>query len=624
MAYANLGSDKVNVPFRTEEGARGLIHPELPNERKKLLDGCVGCTKVSAHAPCEFIGNEIAFGERRHQLLAPENRVRVEDLWRVMTALWAAGYIHHPYDNGDLPYNAGGANNQAQAVFYEIVSVSGSRMRLKGRNPKLIVLGNSVPNPDWPGSGGRYLMVDHICSLPVGSQVEFLQPSVLAGKLTPWIKKVHAPASDDLENVEFDVDLSCPVTKARRPLDMKWPPFEDRYSCRIWWWALQPEAWPRVEVTEETQFTRRDVVATVASLPGDKRWPLLRSDGAETRILFPGMLSPGTVAVAAEVSGVWVWKGEDWILPRLVTTQVAYNSWTTRVELADLLTEFPTATRVRAIFHPEAVAADTFRMPWASGCANCQRDRSASYVHHDGWRCMEVNATGFENFKRRCWQPVGKAGSGCDRFGLGSDGDRFGPTPVAAPIPDVRTGSLWARLYQRSSWVIQQGLPGASSSRAFSVSMPAGGGTSLASLCGGWSDGVPIGFFASVRPLYGSPMGKREEFEDEDGPNHRLVPGLYAAQKPWVAGTAPTPGVLPSLVSGWGSRENALGGAMGDRLGQFPTRGAGHTGLHTWAFGGSGFGLSNRLVGGQEVFVTGINPLAVDGGFAEEIRRRFA
>ena len=610
MAWAGLTIAKTNEPFRSEAGAEAIVFPEgvFAGERKGLLAGCLVCGKSAAHSPCWMIGAAIPFGETRHQRIPAARRPDVVTAHRIASALWLAGMIHQPMDTGDLAINAGEANNATQYVDCAIVSVAGNVLTVRGPNPKRIVLGRSVPNPDWPGDGPRLLTESYECALPIGAMVKFAEPSCLAGKLRPYVIGVEVPETDDEGETEWSVELSCDVSNAEAPADLAFPASE--YRCRFYWYAFSPEKWPNWQVAEETQFTRRSKTFTRAEIEAASGVVTLdNSSEGETRVLTEALW-----AGALTVESVAGPRDAAWIAARLTTTQVGYRSWETRLDLGDLLTEEPGTTSVDVEWMPEAVSGDSWRLQFPSGCGNCQKDRTGSYVHHDGWRCTKASeASAFGTFKRSCWQPS------CDGFAIGYVGNAVGTLTRGAD--DARDTTWWGPMWTRQSMVVVQYLEGFG---FFTLKMPAHGGPSIEGLVGGWSDSVPTGKFPSQTPLFGAVFGQREEFEDEDGPNHRIVHGLFQAREEWTAGTTPTQGAAGELISGWNSRTNALGAAMSARQRQFPTRGAGNTHLYEWEPSSSGLGWSNKLVEGQAAYATGMDLAeAEDSELAGVVRARF-
>ena len=81
-------------------------------------------------------------------------------------------------------------------------------------------------------------------------------------------------------------------------------------------------------------------------------------------------------------------------------------------------------------FWAGATATDPERLNHRGQCGNCQFDPSASYAHHDGWRCTQVACSQFATFKRNCWQPS------ADAFNLADEGGGFQSGNVVRPAAD--------------------------------------------------------------------------------------------------------------------------------------------------------------------------------------------
>jgi hypothetical protein len=87
--------------------------------------------------------------------------------------------------------------------------------------------------------------------------------------------------------------------------------------------------------------------------------------------------------------------------------------------------------------------------------------------------------------------------------------------------------------------------------------------------------------------------------------------GLFAAQPssddPYVAGSPPTDGAAPKLVSGWKSRTAADGSARPAELRHLPDYAVGACHLHNWTAAGGGLKWVNRLRSGQEFHIANID-----------------
>lgn len=594
--YADQRTDVTGSPWRTDSGERWSNFPVTGlDEYKRINAGCSGCPKRETHNACEEIAISVPFGETRHQRVPYANRITI-DTWKTLHgALWLAGYIHQPYDDGSLIFNAGAANNASQSKRFEIRGVSGSTLTLYGENPRRLVITVSSPNPDWPAEGGRLTTSQIEVGLPPGAMVKFLPPSVLESKLRPHIVSVNAPDSD-ADEVEFSIELSCAVSNATQPLDAAFP--APTYYVEIYWPELLGFGFERIEPQGEAQFSTREMTFTRAEAEaGDLE--LLDANGDPTRIIYPSLRD--TAAIVSTRA-----EGEDWVLidvenADFETTQGA-SAWSTvyKPEAAIATGDWD---EIRIQFFAESTSDNVYREQWQGHCANDQLAPDG-HAHDDGRRCTRVTSTQFDTYRAGCWQPD------CDGFSLGVGQNTIGAVSRRpADLADPKHYST--RVWTREGLILVQGVVGAAGPGNFSVSLPSGGGPSLASLVGGWSRGVPGGLFASKDPVYGPAFGQRVVTESDGNYDQELRFGLFAAEPtaadPYVAGTDPTDGALPALVTGWKSATAADGGSRPSELRHLPPYPVGTCHLYNWTGAGAGLRDYNYMQTDCELIVAAID-----------------
>lgn len=616
MTFVNVGSDKSNSPMRT---AAGLAWSDLPatgnTEVGVQLPSCATCPKLAAHNPCSRLGWKVAHGDTSYGDVSSGSRVSYREWKRIFQAAWQLAYVFQGMIGDDIIFNAGeGGDNASQFFDFEIVSVSGATLTLKGDNPKRLTLGRSIPNPDPFSGGGALSTVTEYFALRLGARVEFRGASVLRGKLAPYITSITPPVSNAQGNVTFTVTLSSNVSNAKQPYDAFYPPADGKYYCRVRFYQFHDPGWPNCQPPIEALFSRVTQSITRAAAVGASGEPeLLDTDGDPTRVIPPGVDPATAPTLVVEHPD-----GDFSVDPagRIVTVQNGYLDWTTTLDVSDLLTAYPAATGFVATFRAESVAADAERIPHRGQCGNCQKDETGSYAHHDGWRCTQVACSGFASFKRNCWQP------NASHFNLANEEGGYNAGNANTPAADVRNGTRLARLFTGVSWVIIQGIPGESSARNFHLELR--GIPGLQEILGAWAGGVPSGLFASQTPFYSPALGIATWGTDGSGNDTVSIAfGAFNLRNTWTAGDDPEPGILPTLAGSWEGQESATGGADVARLNGFPAGWTGHTHLYSLDTSGSAYALTNRRVE-QEVFVTGIDPDNEDDTFAAQARSRAA
>jgi hypothetical protein len=542
-----------------------------------------------------------------------------------MAALWLFSYCQNGVLYGTL-YNLGmgTANNISQRVTYEISAVVSPRvLRLKGPNPKRLSLGISRLNPEWPlpdpltGEKSRIISDTAFIALPPGAMAVFEWPSVLFANMNPFVRVITPPVSEDLEDVEFDVEFSCSVANARKPVDLQHPPEDGKYYVTLYFYSTIPEAWPNYQVSFERQWASTGVTKTRAeALALSGLIPLKDTAGDDARVLPPDLFT-GCMALVRKRTGV----AEEWFTPganRMTTVVVVPGlSWATTLDINEWITA-DTET-IRILYRPEALAGDSFRMPHYSSCALSQVDRSGSYLHGSNRRCMDVSCSGFANYADECWQP------GADKFSLGTNKNSYGAGGAYLPTDPFDTDP-WSYIWSRSSGYVMQGLPGVSSYRNFWYVRLSGGGPSVQELLGGFADELYAGYFATAYPIFLATLGVRSTGTNSAGATQTITYGAHIARTLQNCNGTPATGSLATAVSGWDSRwSNPLGVVWVAKLGTFPRQRSGKTSLRTYVHSGDGRATYCQLSSGvQEVYATNLSRADVDETLADEIRARFA
>src|SRR5690606_25801529 len=291
-----LGTSKVNAAQETTSGRKmhtiPATSPTLTNT-SAILPSCSGCAQETAHDVCRAIRYAVPWNESRYERVTQSGRPDRAEFNRLQSALSILGHIGNGLIGDEILFNAGAANNGSQLVVSEMVSASGTTLTLKGPNPKRIPIGISRLNPNWPldddpinGTPNRIQTDTVYIALPVGAEVQFLAPSVLSGKLRPWIKSIAVPASTSLNDVTFSVTLSASASNADTPYDDGVVDDDHVYKCRVRFEAALPATWANVQSPRERAWHK--VTQVISSATKDE---LLDKEAGRTRILWPEMSS---------------------------------------------------------------------------------------------------------------------------------------------------------------------------------------------------------------------------------------------------------------------------------------------------------------------------------------------
>jgi len=608
-----------DVPNRTAAGQEAIAFPDMievegqPDvvEKPVRLRACSACTKKALHNCTKKIAFSPPHGEHRYQRVPEANRPTKAVIDRIQKSFHLMGFAAWGLIGDDVIYNAGGGNNGSQRVVYEIVGASGDTLTLRGPNPKNILIGSLRANPNYPlpdpqtGVTSALVPEGFEITLPVGGAVEFLSESVLTNKLVPMVVGITLPASDDLEDdVTFGLKTNCQVGNAMRPIDLAYPP--DSYHCIVRFEALAPDFYLNVQGLVDAQFSRK----TISDVSCATAIELKDNDDDDARVLYPIMWPGRAVTVTLSDGRVL---GDAEITAALTTTQTA-GGWSTELDLTAYAGLTATIT-----YHPEAVAADTLRIPFQGGCSNSQ---FVGGYGDSGRVCVAIEASERANHRQECWQPE------CTNFSIGGASNGFGnkPTPPQDPTADWLTG-LWTR--QR--WVASNTVAGASSYRYVQLSKPVGGGPSIQGLTGGWRDEVIAASDKPTKyPYDAAVFGKRVTWENDGNSYHGLVHGGLFARPDVLVPNGPdfthdaASGYNAGCISGdaaFQAQADALGTQHSALLKLFPYRYVGSCGVDDYAT--TGGHRVNGVVASSAAYIAGVDRDATDGQLERHIKGTF-
>lgn len=570
----DLGSNKLEVGTKkwfSRFPTTGLAETNIVHE------GCRNCTKVEDHETCNGTGIQIPFGEHRHERIPEENTVTVEEMVQLRSALWKAHYIQNGVIKNVL-YNMGdGANNVSQQLSYRIIGATGKTLTLRGRNPKYLNFANSIINPNYPGINPetgepepRLIGLEDNGVMPVGGSVIFKYPSVLVNKNEPWITKINPPESDDIDDVEFSIEVSNNISRARQPYDKKYPPGPNGYFCEVFFYFTAPEAHPNYQSNYDAQFSPSSVTLTKAQLVAASGVITLKNnDGANCRVIYPNMENifgrkPLLITVT-ETDGQTYFIDGGIHQDKLNTEQLSL-SWVTTFDASFF--DSDNLETIKLDYWSESVSEDETRRVFLGNCLNSQRDFSESYIHDEATKrvCVNINCNKFDTFRGQCWQP--------DSNGFSLTSSKMKQTPV-------HDGSWWSKFWEDTSLTLNQGFPGVSSHRNWSYSRI--GGPSLGELVGYHNNIIPGGKFPLKERAHYPSLGRRDIYETDDGDRQQTLPGLYVRSEEQDA-TNPikTNGFCPSSIPGWTARLNDDGDLIQDELYYYPLGHIGATNLTNW------------------------------------------
>jgi len=599
MAWVTF-PEREGVAFKNADGKRNFREPSLTDSEPQYATapGCSGCSQAETHAPCIALGFTGDVEAQRWEHVSENVRLDWEFAAAIQQAAWLLGYIQNGYPH-DVIYNYGEAGNVEQSAVYEIVSVSGATLTLKGANPKNLRRDVAILNPDWPATPGRLLYSTESFALPVGAACDFLAPSVYHEKgFSPYVASISYPESDD-PVVEFEVVLSARAASCKNPYDEKFPAADGKYYVRLYWNQDTRDSYPNLQPNRGAWFSRRTVML-------ENQGVVTFSNGENnTRVLYPGML-PGALTVRyTDTVGRIATLSAEQITARLSTVQNAEDDWTSTLDLSDI-----EGTNFVVTYRPQCASGeDQDLIPFAAHCANAQRDFATS--GQPVWFCANPQASKLDSFQPRCWQPE------CDGFCLGVEGAHgFQISRSPDPPAEVRLAAYWDRLWHRGDWYIEQLVVGESGVRNYRIGRPSGGGPSLEGIIGGFVDSVPTGKYPLRWNYYAPTMGELETIEETDpesenyGRTLSLVFGAFFAQ---------TEQDLTEAIP----LEGALSGALGLEPETPPWIGA----TDIYSYGITVLGLNRRAdqYAQQEAYAVAIEPGATeDASVSADIRARFA
>lgn len=464
-------------PQSTDEGSKSFRVPTTSwTVTKALLTKCQGCPQESAHSITTEFRAQVGDNEQRYDEIPTAVRLRTEEMDRLQAALWIPYFIaFDPFIPEDELIGAGDAeNNPTFGVTYEIVSVTGSKVRLLGPNPKKLQAGILSLNPEWipGGEEPRKINTTRYFALPIGSQTKFLRPSVLAEKQEPMVLGIDYPASDD-DEVEFDIEVSSDqLSNWDTPEDEDLEP--PAYFCRILFELVTESNWGNFQEFAEVTWSRRSMTFSTGTIAEVKT--LKDFGGGDNAVLPHDMLTNAVIVQVVRTSGTTVSTSTP-----VTVTKTGVGAYQSTIDLTGFaagdLEEISVTYWVR---DTDAGVDGKTRTP--KTCANDQHDPAVG-----ARRCMNPNCSGFDDYEAGdCFQP------GADGFVLGHlMGSMYQEENLALRISDPR-GDWLGDWWTRTNYFLEQ-LIAMANPRAFRYKKDSTRhGPSIESLTGAYTNLVPI------------------------------------------------------------------------------------------------------------------------------------
>lgn len=582
------------------------------------LPACGNCSKFDDHGCVYYIGSQPGPGETINDNVPATQQINWQHLHRLFGALdVVTGMAWGPILS---VFNAGsGGDNAYQYVDYEIVSISGTTIRLTGPNPKRIAVLATRADLDSYLGGGAYIVGDtsYYC-LPVGSFVEFLYPSAKhSGSPLPLRPRILSitPPSGTADDQEFNITVSIPSDAAVEPYDLNFPPGNGKYFCRIHFTAIRPTNWPRWERPNIRNFskqTRSWTAAELAELADPSEVPLTDTDGGAT-LMYPPAHGPINQAYL-RVTRDGVRTSVD-LASRVTVTQSSSTAFTTSIDLSiEAADETVDQVDLQYLSLSTSNNAAGDRVALQGKCSNCHHDPTGSYTHDGDERCLAsaAGATELDNFKQGCmlWN--------CSHFATGSEAASTG-TLVDPKPADWRRSRRMSLFWINTDWTVNQVAPGLAGPGAFFLNRPSEGAPSLGELCGYLRDRPPGGLYPSIEP-YRSPLfGVRTV----DGTEQSITYGAFILRgTDWAFDDDPPPGVLANASASWTSGKTVAGFDPWNGYELYPTLGTGALALKTLSHTRPTGHLVTSPVTGGEAYVTGILVDAADSSDEHAVRLR--
>lgn len=592
----SLGNARTEVAPRAGDGIAGIVFPVTGlTETREILPGCEDCSKSGDHGP-PACGIEINIppGETRHQRITESERVS-GDQWRRIYGLLN---LLHIVGNG-LP----GRELLARPVMvqpFTIVSVSGSTLTVRGKNPKRI-------EDDAPHA------------LPVGAVVDFNWPS-RCSNVNPTVLAVSPPSSTDLEGVTFSVTLSQDVSRAMQSMDAAFRP--GSWTGAFCYYRPATEQWtPNLQAPSDTTWHKRaDSWTRAAALMVEGSLPLLDHNGGETRVMIPDQATdPSNPSLSAVMSVVLVYPDDveqplsvAELVARVTTEQLGATSWRTRLDVASYL-ENEDLVRIDVVYWPQWVA--TVETPAAADlkiCAGrCHNSQVTAYAHKGGRRCTNIECSKFQRgeFEAECWSTPDEASG----FSLGLEDFPYREGNFRFVQNNLARASTISDVWVRTPLVLAQVAAGVP---VFTIRRPVRGGPSMLSLMGGFVEAAPATLGPRTTTWDPPRYGMLEVYEDEDGEHHRQVFGAFVAAVDQDMAEATVHGVIADIVTGWTStRINQLKETRTHPAHLYPTGLLGHESLAGYQVAGIRQTAEARKAGTiEEKFIVAFDEEGTDGG----------
>jgi hypothetical protein len=633
--FQDLPDARVNITPSVADGSKGVVFPSSSNTVENIpLPSCRGCALLGTHnSPCVQKGMKMVFGNSRNTGMPETNLISVDCINKFQSALWLMGYVNSgvPYQNYLYNLGFGTANNISQQTAFQIIAANGSTLTLRGPNPKRIFSPISYVNTNFPFEAprefipllgwseaqyqankyNRILNGGFAHSLPLGSLIYFQYPSVLFQKVYPYIEHIDFPVSDS-DTVDFDVRLSCSVSRALDPYDLQHP--AAKYFIDVFYYYVKPEDFRNIQSSEEQLFTYKEKKVLVGDLVAASGiLHLTRSDNANGKVLTPD--TNGTIRLEYKESAGYSTYNDS--VYDLLTVDYS-GGYRSSLDLNALIAAKPTLEYVVVKYHPEAASGDTPLYPMPKTCSQDQLLGT-----EDGRRCTNQNCSKYvrgDYLAGNCWKTYG-TDNDADGFHSGVEGGNY-------YLQNGLDPSLYNGWWNSETMQVVQNLAGESNYRNFSFETPAHRHPSLLGCVGGYHLQVPAGKFSTRRPLFLPQFGQLRQYSDAEGTHLELVNGLYEARGNWYldeAGnwqTKSLSGALKQYADGWTSRNDVRGNALQEVPEMFPANSFAARHLYTGELIGGNLNAAKKLSAGtHQVYATGMNKsledtevLAIIGG----------
>lgn len=520
--------------------------------------------------------------------IEPEQRYAVSQftsmryrLWRTAVMLrgligWASGF----------PFNASASISFSESVPWFCIPIPNQPrhlgMRLQnGADPRNYPVSlTSLPNN-----------ILRAVAIQPGDVIQFSPPSCLANKCRPMVTRI---VSFDPQQNDVVVELDQDVSQVLFSIDRAGPELMQFASCVSWREFGEPEHWQRITPAIPFRGKQRRVRILTENIPPNGLVELRRTDGASAAIVTPRFANPDfDIPQSFRLQGVLRSTGRTVDITDLAVQSGNLRGMRVKVStdrngqsqtflclgtedhlgqsvFADLRGEYSVFL---IDFVTEATASEDFEVWSFDRCRYAARDFSNSIgvfggSSGGGWYCAKSDSQSRAE-KADSFPATGK----CFQCGTCS---QFAPLeysqeeefrPFGVPFLGRVISEIWAGV----SVVFRQLFPGQSTNRAWRVSRPGGGHTSLSELLGMPKLTSRLGMHqTTLFPLNDIPLLGLPEVVMDDQDNETLVakrgawwdldhtfPANYQFGKQQ---NFPAPGIPFQLVDFWNDRADPFFG----------------------------------------------------------------